>query len=108
MDEAWVAVSAKAALAQLPWLTASSPIGFTVLVSSLPPYGQIARLIPLLFLAGSVVGGYAFGRALGWANRSRARVAGAAGAAAALLLPAQFARHDLKSTRRTRPWHCWY
>jgi hypothetical protein len=96
LDEAWVAVSTKAGFADVPWTTASSPIGLTALVSLLPAYGQIARLIPLAFLAGSVIGGYAFGRVLGWPTRARSIIAGAAGAAAALLLPAQFARHDLK------------
>jgi len=90
LDESWVALSSKAPLGALPTTTSSTPIGWTFLVWLVPPHGQIQRLIPLAFLAGSVVAGYAFGRVLG------SPLCGAAGAAAVLLLPAQQARHDLK------------
>ena len=96
LDESWVADSSKAPLADLPTTTASTPIGWTFLVWLVPPHGQAQRLIPLAFLAGCVVAGYAFGRLLGWPGRAQAVLAGSACAAAALLLPAQQARHDLK------------
>lgn len=95
LDEAWVADAARVPLGALPKVTVSTPLGFTFLVWLLPAHGQVHRLIPLAFLAGSVVGGYAFARALGGPER-RALLAGLAAAAAALLLPAQQVRHDLK------------
>jgi len=95
LDESWVAVSARAPLGQLPWVTASTPLGWTLLVHGWPA-GQSARLVPLAFLAGTVLAGYALGRGLGWPGRGTARVAGVAAALAALLLPAQQDRHDLK------------
>ncbi|MEV4134237.1 hypothetical protein AB0J72_18950 [Dactylosporangium sp. NPDC049742] len=96
LDESWVALAAKAPLADLPWVTASTPLGWTLLVWSVPGGGQLQRLIPLLFLAGSVLAGYAFGRCLGWPGRGWAVAAGLAAGAATLLIPAQLVRHDLK------------
>ncbi|MEU0558675.1 hypothetical protein [Dactylosporangium sp. NPDC006015] len=96
LDESWVALAAKAPLADLPWVTASTPLGWTLLVWSVPGGGQQQRLIPLLFLAGSVLAGYAFGRFLGWPGRGWAVAAGLSAGAATLLIPAQVVRHDLK------------
>ncbi|MEV0568268.1 hypothetical protein [Dactylosporangium sp. NPDC050588] len=96
LDESWVALAAKAPLADLPWVTASTPLGWTLLVWSVPGGGQLQRLIPLLFLAGSVLAAYAFGRCLGWPGRGWAVAAGLAAGAATLLIPAQVVRHDLK------------
>jgi hypothetical protein len=96
LDEAWVALSAKAGLMDLPTVSASTPIGWTFLVSLIPPVGQVHRLLPLAFLAGSVITGYALARLLGWGGPGRARWAGALVACAVLLLPAQQSRHDLK------------
>lgn len=96
LDEAWVALSAKAPLGDLPWVSASTPIGWTFLVWLFPPDGQLQRLVPLLFLAASVAAGYTFGRLMRWPSRTLAMLAGLLAAAAALLLPAQQARHDLK------------
>ena len=91
-----MAVSDKGSLTELPWLSASTPIGFTFVVRLCLPGGQLQRFLPLAFLAGSVVAGYGFGRVLGWPARRWSILAGALGAAAALLLPAQQLRHDLK------------
>jgi hypothetical protein len=96
LDEAWVAMSGKASLVQTRWVTASSPLGWTLLLRPFPVGGQAQRLVPLAFLAGSVLAGYAFGRSLGWRGRHQALLAGLLCAAAALLLPAQQLRHDLK------------
>lgn len=96
LDEAWAAMSTKASLTQVRWVTASSPLGWTLLLRLFPAGGQAQRLVPLLFLAGSVAAGYAFGRVLGWPGRSQAVLAGLLGGAVALLLPAQQLRHDLK------------
>jgi hypothetical protein len=96
LDEAWVALSAKVPVIELPTTTASSPIGWTFLVWLLPAHGQIHRVIPLTFLGGSVAASYGFARMLGWPIRALSMAAGGACAAAVLLLPAQQTRHDLK------------
>jgi hypothetical protein len=96
LDEAWVALSTTMPAGDLPWATSSTPIGWTFLIWLLPAHGQVLRLVPWLFLAGTIFGGYAFGRLLAWPNRAWAVLAGLAGAFGALLLPAQVLRHDLK------------
>jgi hypothetical protein len=96
LDEAWVALSTKMPIGNLPWATSSTPLGWTFLISLLPAHGQVLRLVPWLFLAGSVFGGYLFGRRLDWPDRAWAVLGGLAGAGGALLLPAQALRHDLK------------
>ena len=52
LDESWVALSTKMPIGDLPWATAVTPLGWTVLVSVLPAHGQIRRIVPWLFLAG--------------------------------------------------------
>jgi hypothetical protein len=96
LDESWVALAAKMPIGDLPWATAVSPLGWTALIWALPAHGQIARLVPWLFLAGSALAGYAFGRGLCWPTRAWSVLAGFAGALAVVLLPAQALRHDLK------------
>lgn len=96
LDEAWVALSTKMPVGNLPWATSSTPLGWTFLIWLLPAHGQVMRLVPWLFLAGSVFAGYVFGRRLDWPNRAWAVLGGLAGAFGALLLPAQALRHDLK------------
>lgn len=96
LDEAWVAVAGKGSLTQLPWDTASTPIGWSLLVWLFPANGQWQRVVPLGFLAGSVAAGYLFGRALGWPSRLWSIVAGGMVAIGVVLLPAQQVRHDLK------------
>ncbi len=96
LDEAWVALSTKMPIGNLPWATSSTPLGWTFLIWLLPAHGQMMRLVPWLFLAGSVFAGYVFGRRLDWPNRAWAVLGGLAGALGALLLPAQALRHDLK------------
>jgi hypothetical protein len=96
VDEAWVAASSRVPLRDLPVTTASSPLGWTFLVWLTPAVGQVARLVPYLFLAGSVVAAYALGHLLCWRTTFRATVGGLAAGLSVLLLPAQLARHDLK------------
>ena len=96
LDEAWVALSTTMPIGDLPWATSSTPLGWTFLIWLLPAHGQVLRVVPWVFLVGSIFGGYAFGRFLPWPSRAWAVLAGLAGAVGALLLPAQVLRHDLK------------
>jgi hypothetical protein len=97
LDEAWVAMSVRASLREALDLTGPTPVGWTLLLRALAGDGQERlRWLPFLFLAASVPAGYALGRLLGWSRRAYAVLAGLAGAAGALLLPAQQVRHDLK------------
>jgi hypothetical protein len=96
LDESWVALSTTMPIGDLPWATSSSPLGWTFLIWLLPAHGQILRLVPWAFLAGSVLGGYALGRLLAWPSRAWAILAGLAGGLGAVLVPAQVLRHDLK------------
>lgn len=94
LDEAWVADSIRAPLSKLPFLTSSSPIGWTFLLRLVPGSGsgQSARLVPLLFCSLTAVAGYLLGEAL----RLRRHVTGILVGAAALLAPAMVVRDDLK------------
>jgi len=97
LDESWVAMSARGSFRQAFDLTGPTPIGWTLLMRAIPGDApERLRLLPFLFLAASVPAGYALGRLLGWERRAYAVLAGLAGAAGALLLPAQQVRHDLK------------
>jgi hypothetical protein len=88
LDEAWAALSTKAPLAELPWVTGSTPLGWTTLLRLIPPGAQQHRLIPYAFLIGSVVLAYLLGRGLGWRTKEFGWLAGSIGAVAVLLFPA--------------------
>jgi hypothetical protein len=96
LDESWVALCTTMPIGDLPWATSSSPLGWTFLIWLLPAHGQILRLVPWAFLAGSVLLGYALGRLLAWPSRAWAILAGLVGGLGAVLVPAQVLRHDLK------------
>ncbi|MEU2611311.1 hypothetical protein ABZ570_06955 [Micromonospora sp. NPDC007271] len=95
LDEAWVALSVRFPLHDLPVTTSSSPLGWSFLLRLVPDADHL-RLVPLAFHGLAVLAAYAFGRSLRWPTPGRGVVAGAACAAAVLLLPAQQVRHDLK------------
>ncbi|MFU8875691.1 hypothetical protein [Micromonospora sp. SL4-19] len=95
VDEAWVALSVRFPLGDLPLTTSSSPLGWSFLLR-LVPDSDYLRVVPLAFHGLAVVAAYAFGRSLKWPTPGRGLVAGVACAAAVLLLPAQQVRHDLK------------
>lgn len=95
LDEAWVAVSTRVALSDLPTVTASTPIGFT-LALRLVPGPDLLRLIPLGFHLAAVVLAYVLGRLTIRHSHTTAVLGGTAAASAVLLLPAQQLRHDLK------------
>jgi hypothetical protein len=94
-DEAWVADSVRAPLGQVPLLTSSTPIGWTLLLRLVPPLDgpQQLRLLPLAFGVVSVIPAWSLGRMLGGATP----VYGLAAALAAAVVPAGLARHDLKA-----------
>ncbi|MDP9118282.1 MAG: hypothetical protein M3O28_13665, partial [Actinomycetota bacterium] len=95
-DEAWVAVTTRFPLTQLPHVTSSTPIGWSVLIRLIPFGGNNLRLVPLAFSAGTVASAYWFGRRLGWAEMRISVGAGIIAAIAALLVPAMLVRSDLK------------
>jgi hypothetical protein len=98
VDEGWVADSVRAPLEQLPLLTSSTPLGWTVLLRLVPPVGgpQYLRLLPLAFSAVAVLSAWALGRVLGRRfGRAAPAYALAAGLAVALL-PAELGRQGLK------------
>ena len=96
VDEAWVAVTTRYPLGRLPDVTSSTPIGWSLLLRLFPGGGQDSRLLPLLFAAGAVAAGYAFGRGLGWGDDWLAVGAGVLTGVAVLMAPAMLVRNDLK------------
>lgn len=95
LDESWVALSTRVPLADLPHITSSTPIGWSLLLRVIPDPDAL-RLLPLAFALIALVAAYALGRLLPWRTRAESVLAGYACAAMVLLLPAEQARHDLK------------
>jgi hypothetical protein len=98
LDEGWVADSVRAPLEQVPLLTSSTPIGWTLLLRVVPPVGgsQYLRLLPLVFAVASVLPAWWLGRRLGGALGRAAPLYAVAAGLAAALVPPGLARHDLK------------
>ena len=96
-DEAWVAVTTRFPLSQLPATTSSTPIGWSALVRVFTVGGeQTARLVPLAFAGAAVVVAYWFARRLGWQRRMASVAAGLLAGLSVLLVPAMLVRNDLK------------
>jgi hypothetical protein len=96
-DEAWVAVTTRFPLSQLPATTSSTPIGWSVLMRLVTERGeQTARLLPLAFAGAAVMIAYWLGRGIGWRRREVSVAAGFLAAVAVLLVPAMLVRDDLK------------
>jgi hypothetical protein len=95
LDEDWVALSTRVPLTDLPHITSSTPIGWTLLLRLIPDPDAL-RLLPLAFSLLSLVAAYALGRLLPWRSTAESVLAGLSCSAAVLLLPAQQLRHDLK------------
>jgi hypothetical protein len=93
LDESWVAASVRAPLRLVPSLTASTPIGWTLLLRLVPFGGpERLRLVPLAFAGLAAAIGYLLGREL----RLTRYATGLLTAAAVLLSPAMLIRDDLK------------
>ncbi len=96
-DEAWVAVTARFPLSQLPATTSSTPIGWSALVRVVTVSGtQTARLLPLGFAGAAVMIAYWFARRIGWRWRAASVTAGLLAGIGVLLVPAMLVRNDLK------------
>ncbi len=98
-DEAWVAVTTRFPLSQLPAVSSSTPIGWSLLlrVFSVGSGGhQWLRILPLLFSACTVAAAYLLARGLGWRDRRSAILAGTVTAVSVLFSPALLIRDDLK------------
>ena len=98
VDEGWVADSVRAPLEQLPLLTSSTPLGWTLLLRLVPPFGgpQHLRLLPLAFAVAAVVPAWALGRRLGRASGRAVPVYALAAGLAVALLPDELGRQTLK------------
>lgn len=97
LDEAWVAISTRATLSEVGWVTASTPIGWTLLLRVVWGDGlERYRIVTLCFAAASVAAAYVLGRTLGWLSRWEGRLCGVLAATVALLSPAALLRQDLK------------
>jgi hypothetical protein len=96
-DEAWVAVTTRFPLAQLPATTSSTPIGFSALLRVITVSGhQAGRLLPLAFAGAAVPVAYWLARRLDWSWPPASVIAGVLAAAGVLLVPAMLVRDDLK------------
>ena len=96
-DEAWVAVTTRFPLSQLPATTSSTPIGWSLLLRLVTVRGsESARLLPLAFAGLAVAAGYFLGRGLAWPDRLGAVLAGTLAGLGVLLVPAMLLRDDLK------------
>jgi len=93
VDEAWVADSTRAPLSQLPWLTSSTPLGWTFLLHYVPAGGTGGlRLLPLAFTVAATVCAFYVGNALPLPRPWTGLLTGSA----VLLVPAMLVRDDLK------------
>jgi hypothetical protein len=96
-DEAWVASSTRVPLTRLADVTASTPIGFAVLLRPLSSLGDhVPRLLPLFFAGGAVVVASVFAGTLPWASRQIQLFASCAAGLVTLLAPTALLRNDLK------------
>lgn len=95
LDEMWVALSTRVPLTDLPHITGSTPIGWTLLLRLVPDPDAL-RLLPAAFGLLSVLAAYAFGRIAFRGGTAQSTLAGLACSGAVLLLPAGQVHHDLK------------
>jgi hypothetical protein len=96
-DEAWVAVTTRFPLSQLPETTSSTPIGWSFLVRVFTVgASESSRLVPLAFAGLAVVAAYWLARGLDWRGWAEQVAAGILAGLGVLLVPAMLVRDDLK------------
>ena len=96
-DEAWVAISTKLPLSQIAHVSASTPVGWSLLLRLVVFGGdERLRIVPLVFSALTVIAAYAYARSLPWPGLWLGRLAAVLAGLAALLAPSALARDDLK------------
>jgi hypothetical protein len=96
-DEAWVAVTTRFPLSQLPATTSSTPIGWSALLRVVTvSRTQTGRLLPLGFAGAAVVIAYWFARRIGWRWQASSVTAALLAGIGVLLAPAMLVRNDLK------------
>ena len=88
LDEGWVVDSVRAPLGQLKLLASSTPIGWTLLLRVVPPFGgpERYRLLPLAFAALTAVSAWRLGRKVGSSPRLHGILAGTAAAGSSAVL----------------------
>lgn len=97
VDEAWVAVTTRFPLSQLPATTSSTPIGWSLVLRVFTLGGdQTLRLLPLAFAGAAVAIAYWFARRLDWRRPAASVIAGLLAGFGVLLAPAILTRNDLK------------
>ena len=97
VDEAWVAVTTRFPLSQLPSTTSSTPVGWSLVLRVFTLGGdQTSRLLPLAFAGATVAIAYWFARRLDWRRVEASVIAGLLAAVGVLLVPAMLTRNDLK------------
>ena len=96
-DEAWVAVTTRFPLSQLPATTSSTPIGWSALLRVVTvSRTQTGPLLPLGFAGATVIIAYWFARRIGWRWEAASVMAGLLAGIGVLLAPAMLVRNDLK------------
>ncbi len=96
-DESWVAVSTRLPLSDLPLTTASTPIGWSLLLRVVFVGGpERYRLVPLAAAGLTAAAAYYLGVAPAWPTRWLARLSGVLAGLMALTLPSAMFRDDLK------------
>jgi hypothetical protein len=97
LDESWVAMSTRLPLRSAEHLSASTPVGWTILLRTAFIGGdQRQRIIPLVFAALAVLMAYLFAHSLSWPTHQARWTAGALAGMAVLLAPSSLIRSDLK------------
>jgi len=96
-DETWVAFLTRVPLSHLWGLTSSSPIGWMVLLRTVPGSDpERFRFLTVACAAGAVVAAYVLVRSCAWSSTVHARVAACAAAVLVAATPAMLMRDDVK------------
>jgi len=92
-----VAISTKLPLRQIAHVSASTPVGWSLMLRLVLIGGdERLRIVPLVFSALTVITAYAYARSLPWPRLWLGRLAAVLAGVAALLVPSALVRDDLK------------